>query len=273
MPEITVNCPDRIHIPRHPEHKPDRKRKLSINPTKGVARCWSCGFRPRRDVAALLLEVGVIYDGPVLPTAPDAPDPGRLPLGYTTDFTTRFGARVLRHLRTDRHLDPLTIVTYEIGYAELGPCAGRIIIPLHDVNGLRVGWQARAFARPNDRLKYLSPTGMPPVLFNASRVHDVVVITEGPFDALRLPEFAVAAIGKDWSDTKTALVLQLRPRTVIVALDPDAAADAERICTALYGCVPCVVPYFLPPECGDLGAAPPPVVRGLRAVCHAARAA
>lgn len=49
--EIRVKCPDEIHIPRVSKYglkgRPDRKKKLHINPEKNVAHCFRCGFGTR----------------------------------------------------------------------------------------------------------------------------------------------------------------------------------------------------------------------------------
>ena len=264
--EIRVNCPDSIHIPR--VGKSDVKRRLYINPRKNAAHCFRCGFGTK-DAAGLVqrlrLDVGLQDWG----DAPEA-DRGevRLPDDFTLDYTiTPFGSQAMAYLEA-RNLSRLTIAAYGIGYCTRGPQAFRVVIPVIE-DGALVTWQARDWTGTY-RSKYMTPKGArPDAMFNYDRARGtgVLVLVEGIFDALRLPEYAIALLGKGWNDAKRAKILRAKPNTVYVMLDADAKQDAQAIHEDLAGMVPHVETLSLSSK--DIGSASPEEVESTRLLCRA----
>ncbi len=121
---------------------------------------------------------------------------------------------------------------------------GRLVIPIRGVPaapGERpplLGWQARSL-HPSDRApKYLTAKGFPRsrALYNADRVRSdgPVVICEGPTDAWRLRNDAVATLGKTISsEQQRLLTTRYRGRPLVIAFDSDAVEEAQRARDAL----------------------------------------
>ena len=131
------------------------------------------------------------------------------------------------------------------------------------MDGRLIGWQNRMLydpdTIPDDRCamlgfkfedgrwirppKYLTMPGMDKraVLWNfdTARASDVVVLTEGVFDAARVGRCGVAAFGKSVSDVQIGL-LQRNWKCVVLLLDPDAAREAERLETRFTCATPVV---------------------------------
>lgn len=143
-----------------------------------------------------------------------------------------------------------------IGYATSGKYAWRVIIPVES-DGTLYGYIARSIltncpscknpvndctCQPRRFPKVLTPEtkeGAKPrnTLFNIDAVRDSrsnrLVVVEGVFDALRLPNEAVALMGSSASRTQITLLAGLaRGREVILALDPDTAGYLGTIKTA-----------------------------------------
>lgn len=90
----------------------------------------------------------------------------------------------------------------------------------------------------NEIPKYLNPTGESKknTVFNLHRIKkgDPIIITEGCFTAISAGRNAVATYGKQVSNEQIKKILANEPSMIIVALDPDAIDDAEKLCKRLY---------------------------------------
>lgn len=128
-----------------------------------------------------------------------------------------------------------------------------VMIPVV-MNGTVLGWQARLLYDPEKLTdaqcaliglpwddekkkyrrppKYMTMPGMDKrnILWNFdnARKSELVVVTEGVFDAVKVGLCGVATFGKSVSDQQVAL-LQQYWKCVVLLLDPDAARDAERL--------------------------------------------
>ena len=223
----------------------------------GSHNCWSCGFRggPWELVAAvkglsledagewirdlekgapLRTDVWVPKVAVKLPRS-EEPEAYRLPPGVIhPERLEDWFPPALAYLRR-RAVSPWQIRKWRIGYAETGPLALRIVIPV-ETAGRLVSHVARAFVggmvpydvpRPGRRgaepsMGLFGEPGLDPDL-------DVIVPCEGVFKHLRL-ELAgcpnpVAVLGAS-NVTAYKLSVMARFRRVIVAADPDAAGDA-----------------------------------------------
>lgn len=154
--------------------------------------------------------------------------------------------RYLNYL-VKRHVSPELAATMGIGFVADGYWGRRIIVPVESDKHLYT-FIARTLmtkcpncdevlnactCRPFKYPKVLTPTkkrGAQPrlTLFNLDTLRNGnagrLVITEGVFDALRLPNEAVATLGASASPTQITLLAGIaRGRDTIVAYDPDQA--------------------------------------------------
>jgi DNA primase len=145
---------------------------------------------------------------------------------------------------TDRGLTPQTVIDFGAGYfaGSKGLMVGRVVIPIHNVNGEVVAYAGRWPGEPaEDTPKYRLPPGFKKSreLFNLDRaVKEPVdlpwIIVEGFFDAMKLHQHGcrkvVALMGSSLSPAQEALLKEhARPRSrVTVMLDEDDAGRAAR---------------------------------------------
>jgi len=122
-----------------------------------------------------------------------------------------------------------------LGFCRRGPFANRIVFPLVCPNGK--SFTARSVLPEHlQPLRYKSGPGAGALVFGwfSAEGKEEVVITEGPFDALRVLETGrsgVALWGKQLRDSQAAL---LRPfQRKVVLLDGDALPDALRVARRL----------------------------------------
>jgi len=130
----------------------------------------------------------------------------------------------------NRNITPSMVRQYAIGYCRRGVCRGRIIVPI-TVFGIRRGWVGRTISDDVKR-KYLNPPNvhMSRLLFNIDNVMqhgaEKIILVEGIFDALRLPDRAVCTFGKKISVQQIELLGEAGFRKLIFCYDGDAIADA-----------------------------------------------
>lgn len=141
---------------------------------------------------------------------------------------------------------------YRIGYCRVGRLARYVVFPCFMDGGL-VYWQGRATWDPpaglsKDALrawkqatkyrKTMNPysddgqtTGSMSILFNydAARVHEHVVVVEGPIDAIKVGTNAVALFGKEPSPEKVERLLRMAARRYTVYLDPGEKEEAKAL--------------------------------------------
>lgn len=232
MAEIKVNCPDFIHLRRLREsgqkEVSDTKQRLWINPEKNLAHCFRCEYKTR-DAATLLAKLG-IRSALGNPDRQELPKRRlRLPSEYRDTFSSHAYGRKAWDYLLRRHIPPERICAYEIGYCTSGSYAGRIIIPIYQAGEL-VSYQGRDFLGRENAPRYISAKkddgADGDALFNLDRASasGIIVLVEGPFDALRLPQYAVALCGSNrWNARRRELLLAANPRLVVLALDNDDA--------------------------------------------------
>lgn len=179
-------------------------------------------------------------------------------IGYPQNTTTldmlydEHPARV--YIRDIRKFDPDVLArSWSVSWCDsLEPyyrIPNRILIPSYSTtkdSGIKlVGWQAR-YLNPfplsdvppdKDTKKYINVSGFRKSqhLFNAWRVEKapLVVVTEGPFDAMRVgPELGIALFGKKASENQKRTIWDLwgsRQCPIVVLLDPDAQEDSDNL--------------------------------------------
>jgi DNA primase len=108
----------------------------------------------------------------------------------------------------------------------------RIIIPFFEDESL-VYFQGRDITG-TQYLKALNPVrpedvtqGKSHFVFNLDKIapYSTIIVTEGPFDAMRVGRNAVAINGKSISTTQISKILAKKPKEVIVMLDADALKE------------------------------------------------
>lgn len=131
--------------------------------------------------------------------------------------------RFWRYLIQGRGLRIGQVHSYGIGFVRSGEYAWRIIVPVATGGVLRT-FVARAISK-EQQPKYRSPEGADNsrVLFNLERLagREEVVLVEGVFDALRIPDLAVATLGTHLSQPQRTLLLRAGVRRVIICWDED----------------------------------------------------
>jgi DNA primase len=135
-----------------------------------------------------------------------------------------------------RGIDERLIRRYRIGYAAHGKYAWRLIVPVY-VYGYLLSFVARDITGTLEP-KVLTPVGnhQSRLLFNLDNVYGRkdVVLVEGVFDALVLPDRTVASFGKRLTAEQCVLLRRAGIRTVTVAFDSDATSDAYTACRRLF---------------------------------------
>ena len=242
----------------------DTGYKLWINPGKDVYRCWRC--ETRGSLSELLGQridgVGSLQaEAPAVGTLASCETlPGELIRLDHLD-NDHVASRYMRH----RGFEPSGLGKhYGVSYCASGRLFGgrsfrfdtgnTIVFPIWML-GKMVGWQCRLMYNPDELddetcrafgfiwdeekekwlrpPKYFTSPGLTKgcVLYNYDTAikSDVVVVTEGPTDALATGPCAVGTLGKGVSDTQVELLAN-NWKVIVVLLDPDAYADAEALC-------------------------------------------
>ncbi len=141
----------------------------------------------------------------------------------------------------ERGLAPETVAEFGLGFCKRGTMAGRIVIPIHNVEGNLVGYAGRIPGEATDkRPKYKLPEGFHKMsevfnLHRALREADIspLIVVEGFFDVMKLWQLGwrrtVSLMGSHLSATHGRLLAEAGSRSGIVLLfDEDDAGRAGR---------------------------------------------
>jgi DNA primase len=131
---------------------------------------------------------------------------------------------------TERGVNPEVARHFGLGYNRgEGSMAGRIVIPIHDENGLLVAYAGRSIDQTEPRYRFPARFRKSLVLFNLHRAAAAgksVIVVEGFFDCLRVHEAGlpgvVALMGCSLSIRQEELLCE-RFREVTLFLDGDSA--------------------------------------------------
>jgi hypothetical protein len=128
-----------------------------------------------------------------------------------------------------RHVPPERAVAYGMGVCASGYYANRLIIPVRYRDHLYT-FVARALDNAEPKVLYPEGSRRSDMLFNLDRLERIVplhplVITEGAFDALRMPNCAVALLGSQMSPMQVTLLgrMPITWRPFIILMDGDSA--------------------------------------------------
>jgi DNA primase len=178
--------------------------------------------------------------------------------------------RFWKYLIMGRSLSLRQVQDYGIGFARSGEFAWRVIVPVV-MGGQLMTFVARAISRERQP-KYRSPEGADNsrALFNLERLagQEEVVLVEGVFDALRIPDMAVATLGTHLSQAQRTLLIRAGVRRVVICWDEDDTGlpQAYEAARALRGRIEVLQAAL--PEGADPGRLP---VEALRAAIRDAR--
>ena len=146
------------------------------------------------------------------------------------------------YLLHERGLTEDTILRFGLGFCSNGSMAGRVVIPIHNVDAKIVAYAGRWPGEPpNEMPKYKLPAGFKKSveLFNLHRAieqpdEQPLIIVEGFFDCMRLTQHGydrtVALMGSSLSPIQEQLLRQYTtPETrIVLMLDEDDAGRAAR---------------------------------------------
>lgn len=241
--------------------KEDKQYKLYLNPAVDRCYCFRCGHKGT--VSDLFSDIKSMDEQPFI-RLPPTPLPDDVePPGILHSLAELPDDHVcLKYLR-GRGFNPSVLEKfYGVRYCSTGhkvlgifDTTNTLIFPLW-MDGRLVGWQSRLLYNPNKLSdaecaamgymrdddgayirppKYFTPPAVQKgrVMFNydLARASDVVVICEGPMDAIATGPCAVATLGKGVTEQQSRLV-RAYWKVAITMLDP---GDAEKEMRALYG--------------------------------------
>ena len=135
-----------------------------------------------------------------------------------------------RYANKIRGLDNVILKRYNIGYCATGFYRGRIIVPVYHF-GTLVNFVARAISDKISK-KVLTPKGNDQYkyCFNLDNLWGLseVVLVEGVFDVLVIPDKAVATFGKKITVEQVALLKKAGIKEVTFCFDDDAIEEAYK---------------------------------------------
>ncbi len=213
----------------------DETNHLWISVEKMVYHCWKCGFKGKvinnPDVMKVLKDSKHVKAG-VKTNVTDS-----LSLIDPDEFVTISSLKKEHQAR--KYIDSRGIsveICELIGgmYSPQGKLYGRLVFPIRGPNGI-VGWQGRSIYGKDP--KYIV-FGKKSVGFYATKqlceYKSFVIIFEGIFDVLKVPEFGLSILGKRISPEQVRLLSTfLSVENVFVMLDSDANESELELCNAL----------------------------------------
>ena len=223
------------------------KRKLSVNLTRDVYKCWICDARGRT-IRRLVRRFGDFtllqrwdavsgkvnldeFESLFEEEAPEQEQILEMPDGFKTltSKTLPLSARPARAYLRSRGITKSDLLRWKIGYTPAGPYADRIIIPSYNMSGELNYFVARSYM--DDYKKYINPPASRDICFNELFVDwdDDLMIVEGIFDAI-VAGNAVPILGSSLRrDSRLIKRIVENDTPVYIALDADAEKKAAKI--------------------------------------------
>lgn len=230
----------------------DRSGHLYVNVIEGKFICFRCGWKGY--VSYLMQTLGITAHAQVadwgdtiskmsLFTGVKVDDTydNTLEIEYPCDVVHPLSSpRAWNYLTTPksqggRGLTQQHIDYYKIVVGSEGNWATRVFIPtLHEGNV--VFWVARTFA--GQEPKYMNPKDVSKKHYwfglDQAKQFDWVIVTEGVFSAIAAGPNAIAAFGKSVSREQREILVNCGFKSIYVALDGDAKAEAVELCAWLH---------------------------------------
>lgn len=171
-----------------------------------------------------------------------------------------------RYMSKTRNIPIQTTLEYGVGYTRVGYHKWRVVIPVR-FRGEMVSWVARTIVNNAPKsLKALTPVGnkQSEYLLNMDRLwgQSEVVLVEGPFDMLKIPDLAVASFGKRLSHEQMMMLVNSGAKHVIICYDNDASKQRDQTAERISELFPRCSVVELPPG-EDPGSLPASVTRDL----------
>jgi hypothetical protein len=217
----------------------DESEHLWINMEKGVYHCWKCGYKGRVVNNKLILNALKANKGRKGPRK-------SFSSGQMEDSLSVIDPSVfikLEDLRVDhqaikyilsRGITVADCTNMGGMYCPVDRLYGRIVFPIRDKEKI-VGWQGRSVY---DRTpKYIIFGKKSLGMYNMKPLQDYtkfVIIFEGVFDVLKVPEYGISILGKKLSDVQLRMISTfLNVGTVFIMLDSDANKEELAMCKTL----------------------------------------
>lgn len=230
----------------------DRKNHMGINLIKKTATCFKCGEPRPGSVLNLIAFLENISTKQAYHLTTkfvdrtlsylDIPERKRsegtilLPKEAKKKFP-----RVHRDYLSGRNFDPDYLIRKYDLYAcyQFGPFRYRIIFPVYYQRELvaYVGRDITGQAEmpyKNSPIEY-SKIPVKETLYNIDTVKDTAIVVEGPFDAVRLGDGAVATFGTKYTKSQLAMLIGLK--RVFIFSDADAENEGEKLSKQVAGFV------------------------------------
>jgi 5S rRNA maturation endonuclease (ribonuclease M5) len=211
----------------------DETDHLSINIKKGVFHCWKCDWGGKivnnKDVLNLLKTIKPIKvikkpenSGSLINTKEFI---------KLTDLSDEHQA--IKYLK-NRGVTIDSCVKLQGYYTQTGLLSGRIVFPVK-VNNTIVGWQGRTvFDKTPKYLTYGKKNLGVFSLKSLNKYENFIILFEGVFDILKIPDYGIAILGKRISKEQIRIFTAfLNVKTIFVMLDSDAKEDTLKICNTL----------------------------------------
>jgi len=133
----------------------------------------------------------------------------------------------------NRGIEKEDILRWKIGFCSTGDYSERIIVPSFNLDGKCNYFVARTYAK--NWKKYINPPQSRDIIFNELMVDwdEDVVLCEGVFDALKIPN-SVPILGSTLrEDSKLFQQIVKNDSAIYLALDPDAEKKIEQLIESL----------------------------------------
>ena len=234
--ELLFHCPYCRH----------HKKKLSINLTRDVFKCWVCNAKGR--TRRLVRRFGTFLQLQTWDDLVQTPDVVKFRdfFNNTTEVEPKTSIELPKGFRSmvtswpedshpayqylfSRGLSQSDINRWKIGYVENGFWGGRIIVPSFNDDGELNYFVGRSYC--NHERKYMAPKINKNIIFNELYVEwdEDVILVEGVFDAFKAYN-SVPILGSTMSESSKLLKKIVENDTpVFVALDWDAEKKARKL--------------------------------------------
>ena len=235
-----------FHCPKCGHHK----KKLSVNISKNVFKCWICDYSGR-SLRRLVKRYGSFHNRQAWDEFEERVDISSFgsdlfeeeninsvepTLGLPEDYISlanknlpRTSLSALRYLY-DRGITKKDIVRWKIGYCSSGEYSGRVIIPSFGMSGRCNYFIARTYS--DDWRKYKNPAASKDIIFNHLYLDfdEDMVLVEGVFDAVVSGPNSVPLMGSTMREESRLFQEIVKNDTAVyVALDSDAANKENKI--------------------------------------------
>lgn len=219
--------------------------RLYMNSKTGLGQCFHCGqgFNAIRFVMAneecnLTKAIKILLgDEDTWALPEDVEDDAEIGLVFPKMISPLDSEQAMNYLN-GRNIGPKLIEHFKLQYAvdnvmingKLYYTKGRIVMPIYDIAGKIVSWQARDTTGKAHQ-RYLFPIGFKGAeyVYNSQAIHtnpDYLILCEGVFDAFGWYRAGfnnvIATFGKKLSDGQKAILRYINPKRLYIAWDSDA---------------------------------------------------